>query len=253
MAISAPVSGAYWLYLGSGPRREGDLASHVARLGGAPVVNIDTKVGGYDHDLTYSPVRVEVLRLAQSERCLGAFVSIPCKTFSVLRGKPGVEHSKPVRDLDNVLGIPREDGTLPHAVVQSNLMSELAAGVMAAVHSNGGVFVAESPPSRAAGSRFPIEGRERHASQFDHPSWLGVQQLSGARFIYFDQCAFHDDPSTTSPKKTALMVSPNAFPAFHSRFAPLVCTHPPNSHRTMYGVDTDGNFCHHPRRIIARA
>ena len=79
----------------------------------------------------------------------------------------------------------RQSG-LPHAVVQSNLMSELAAGVMAAIHSQGGVFVAESPPSRAAGSRFPIEGRERHASQFDHPSWLGVQQLSGARFIYFD-------------------------------------------------------------------
>ena len=46
MSISAPVSGAYWIYLGSGPRREGDLASHVARLGGAPVINIDTKVGG---------------------------------------------------------------------------------------------------------------------------------------------------------------------------------------------------------------
>ena len=198
-------------------------------------------------------MRVEVLRLAQSERYLGAFISIPCKTFSVLRGKPGVEHSKPVRDLDNVLGIPREDGSLPHVVVQSNLMSELAAGVMAAVHSKGGIFVAESPPSRAANSRFPIEGRERHASQFDHPAWLGVQQLSGARFIYFDQRTFHDDPSTTSPKKTAFMVSPNAFPAFHSRFAPLLCDHPPRSHRTMYGIDEDGNFCHQRQRTIALA
>ena len=83
MAIAAPSSGAFWLYLGSGPRRDGDLASQMAALGGAPVVNIDIKVGGYDHDLTHGPTRVAVLELAQSARCLGAFISIPCKTFSV--------------------------------------------------------------------------------------------------------------------------------------------------------------------------
>ena len=242
LAIAVPTSGSYWLYIGSGPRRDGDLASQMAALGGAPVVNIDIKVGGYDHDLTYEPVRVEVLKLARDARCLGAFISIPCKTFSVLRGKSGVEHSKPVRDLDNVLGIPREDGSLPWNVVESNTMSELAAGVMAAVHSQGGIFVAESPPSRAAGSRFPIEGRERHASQFDHPSWMEVCRSAGARFIYFDQCSFYDDPAMTSPKKTAFMASPRAYDAFHRRFAPLVCTHPKGSHKTMYGIDDNGNF-----------
>ena len=89
------------------------MASRMSSLGGAPVVNIDTRVGGYDHDLTHSPVRVAILKLAQSPRCLGAFISLPCKTFSVLRGKPGVEFSKPLRSLEHVTGIPREDGSLP--------------------------------------------------------------------------------------------------------------------------------------------
>ena len=160
----------------------------------------------------------------------------------MLRGKPGVEHSRPVRDLDNLMGIPREDGSLPPSVLASNAMSELAASVMSAIHSKGGVFVAESPPSRAAGSRFPIEGRERHASQFDYPSWAELRKSSGARFVFFDQCPFHDDPSTTSPKKTAFLISPYAYEAFHRRFAPLVCTHAPGAHKQMYGLDGDGNF-----------
>ena len=211
-------------------------------LGGAPIVNIDIKVGGYDHDMTDPSFQNVLLRWARDPRCLGAFVSIPCKTFSVLRSKPGVEFSRPLRDVDNVLGILREDGSLPPKVVASNIISEFAAKVMMAVHAGGGTFVAESPPSRGAGSRFPIEGRERHVSQFDHPAWLRVYEATGARFIYFDQCRLTDDPSTTAPKKTAFMVSPGAYEAFRRRFAPLVCDHPPGSHKTMYGIDDDGNF-----------
>ena len=242
LSVAAPATGAFWLYIGSGPRREGDMASHMSSLGGAPVVNIDTRVGGYDHDLTHSPVRVAILELAQSPRCLGAFISLPCKTFSVLRGKPGVEFSKPLRSLEHVTGIPREDGSLPPKVVASNMMSELAAQVMMTIHSKGGVFVAESPPSRAAGSRFPIEGREEHASQFDYPSWVAVQESTGARFVYFDQCPMYDDPTQTSVKKTAFMVSSNAYTAFHRRFAPMVCDHPSGTHKTMYGLDSEGKF-----------
>ena len=202
-APNTPVDGAFWLYLGSGPEREGDLATHMGLLGGAPVVNVDLKVGGYDHDLTDPSFQSTLLRWARDPRCLGAFISIPCKTFSVLRGKPGVEFSRPLRDLDRVLGIPREDGSLPPKVVASNVMSDFAAKVMLAVHKGGGTFVAESPPSRAAGSRFPIEGRERHASQFDHPAWVHVYESTGARFIYFDQCRLIDDPVTSCCHESA--------------------------------------------------
>ena len=240
--LVAPPTDAYFLYLGSGPAREGDLSSQLERIGGFPIINVDIKIGGYDHDFSHSDVQRHIFKIASDKRCKGVFISIPCKTFSVLRGKPGVENSYPLRDLDHVLGIPREDGTLPHKVIESNAMSDFAARVMAAVHSNGGVFVAESPPSRAAGSRFPIEGRERHACQFDHPAWKQVCEQTGARFIYFDQCPLHDEPATTAPKKTALMVNPKGYASFHSRFAPLVCTHGYNFHRARYGLDSEGRF-----------
>ena len=188
-------------------------------------MNVDTRVGGYDHDLTHDEVQRRVLEVASAPRCRGVFVSIPCKTFSVLRSKPGVEHSYPLRSSKHVLGIPRADGTLPPKVVDSNIMSDFAAKVMRVVHDNGGVFAAESPPSRGAGSRFPIEGREDHVSQFDHPAWAELRHATGADMVYFDQCAFHyGDPGEVARKKTALLVNPKGFHAFHKLFSPRICT-----------------------------
>ena len=241
VTIPTPTS-AFFLYIGSGAPRDGDLQSEMKKLGGPIVVNIDLKVGGYDHDITYKGVQDAVLKLARHPNCAGVFVSIPCKTFSVLRGRPGVENSYPLRDLDQVLGIPREDGTLPRKVIESNAMSDFTAKVMTIVHNLGGVFVAESPPSRAAGSRFPIEGRERHASQFDHPAWVRTRERTKAQLIYFDQCPLYDDPASTAPKKTAFMVNPKGYHAFYHRFAPLVCNHEFKAHRVSYGLDEKGRF-----------
>ena len=50
------------------------------------------------------------------------------------------------------------------------------------------------------------------------------------------------DPTLTSVKKTAFMVSSNAHAAFHRRFAPMVCDHPSGTHKTMYGLDAEGKF-----------
>ena len=234
----------FYLYLGSGPSRDGDVKAHLEALGGMPIVTVDTKMGGYDHDLTDATVQRDVLRLASDSRCRGAFVSIPCKTFSVLRSLPGVEHSYPLRNSEHVLGIPRADGTLPPKVVSSNIMSDFAARVMQTVHDRGGVFVAESPPSRGTGSRFPIEGREDHVSQFDHPAWVELRRATKADMIYFDQCAFHEgDPKETSRKKTAFLVNPKGYDAFHRRFSPMICTHGFDAHRKhAHGMDAQGRF-----------
>ena len=232
----------YFLYLGSGPAREGDVSSHLKELDGWPIICIDLKVGGYDHDLTHEHTQKRVLDIASDPRCLGAFISIPCKTYSVLRSKPGVEFSYPLRDASHVLGIPRPDGTLPFKVVQSNIMSEFVAKVMRAVHSNNGVFVAESPPGRGIDSRFPISGREDHVSQFDHPDWVKLSNDTNCSLIYFDQCPLYNDPPALARKKTALMVNPKGYHAFYKRFAPLVCPHDYNAHKPVYGMDDAGNF-----------
>ena len=128
-------SGDYYLYVGSGPPRDGDVNWHLERLGGLPMVPIDIKVGGYDHDITSEDVQKYVLDLGSSRQCKGVFVSIPCKTYSVLRGKSGVEYSYPLRNSNHVLGIPRADGTLPPKVVESNTMSTFTALLMKAVRT----------------------------------------------------------------------------------------------------------------------
>ena len=206
--IDVPELGGYYMYIGAGPARDGDVTSHLRTLGGSPMVCIDHKRGGYDHDITHAVVQKRLLSIAADKRCLGVFVSIPCKTFSVLRGKPGVEHSYPLRNLDHVLGIPRADGTLPYKVQQSNAMSDFAAELMLVVHNNGGVFAAESPPSRNASSRFPIEGRETHVSQFDHPAWISLRDAANARMVYFDQCTLHEEPTKTARKKNGASREP---------------------------------------------
>ena len=123
-------------------------------------------------------------------------------------------------------------------------MSDFAAIVMKAVHDRGGVFVAESPPSRGAGSRFPIEGREDHVSQFDYPAWVDLRRATKADLIYFDQCAFYDgDPGNTTRKKTAFLVNPRGYAAFHKRFSPMICTHGFNAHeKQAFGMDAQGRF-----------
>ena len=236
--IPVPAGKEYFVYLGSGPERNGSIKAHLESLGSLTVVPIDSRIGGYDHDLTDSAVQRRIFEIVSDAKCKGVFVSIPCKTFSVLRSKPGVEHSYPLRNVRNVLGIPREDGTLPLKVVHSNIMSDFAAQMMQIVHDNGGVFVAESPPGRGANSRFPIAGREEHVSQFDHPAWVDLREATSARMIYFDQCALHDgEPSEVARKKTAFLVNPKGYPAFHARFAPLICTHGYQSHKDAYGID----------------
>ena len=242
-AIEVPESkNGFYMYIGSGPHREGDLESELKRIGGLPMLSIDLKISGYDHDITHAAVQKRLLEIASYPACKGVFISIPCKTFSVLRSKQGVEHSYPLRNRKHVLGIPRADNTLPFKVTQSNLMSDFAAKLMRIVHDNGGAFAAESPPSRSANSRFPIEGREDHVSQFDYPAWAKLRREAGARMIYFDQCALHDDPALVPKKKTALMVNPKAHAAFHKRFAPLICTHDYNAHLQAYGIDSSGKF-----------
>ena len=237
-----PADRKFYLYLGSGHHRDGDLHSQLKERGGAPVICIDIKLAGYDHDMTDDHVQKRILDMALDARCLGVFVSIPCKTFSVLRNKPGIEYSYPLRSSQHVLGIPREDGSLPWKVTQSNAMSTFAAQVMRAVHDKGGVFAAESPPSRGAGSRFPLGGREEHVSQFDHPDWIALREDTGADMIYFDQCPLYGDPPPASRKKTALLVNPKGFDSFYKRFAPLMCSHTFGAHQGSFGVKDDGQF-----------
>ena len=243
--FAVPESGGFYLYLGSGPQRPSGVDEQMRAMGGAPVVLVDIKVGGYGHDLADAQVAASLLSLARIQRCLGVLVSIPCRTWSVARSLDaggGLEHSKPLRSREHPLGIPRADGSLPPAVEHANRMAENAATIMQAVYEHGGVFIAESPPPRGEGSQFAIPGRESHTGQFEHPAFRQLISRSNASLVNFDQCRTRNDPHDSPQKTTTLLASPNVASSVRSRFATLVCNHPPHTHASMTGVDATGEL-----------
>ena len=62
--VPVPVNHKYFLYVGSGPAREGVVSSQLKKLNGWPIICIDLKIGGYDHDLTHEHTQRRVLELA---------------------------------------------------------------------------------------------------------------------------------------------------------------------------------------------
>ena len=72
--------------------------------------------------------------------------------------------------VNEVIGIPRPDGTLPNAVQRANTLASNVAklGDVAASLDKDVAF--ESPVSRAEHSQFAIAGREDHAEMFTHPA-----------------------------------------------------------------------------------
>ena len=87
IAAAVPQTGPYYMYIGSGAPREGDVASHLSRLRAHPIVMIDLQVGGYDDDLRDPQVASALESAARNPRCRGVLVSIPCKTWSAARSR----------------------------------------------------------------------------------------------------------------------------------------------------------------------
>ena len=114
--LGVPQDGDYVLYVGSGPGppRVGSLTDCLAALH-TPVtlVLIDPIIGGSAHNIVSGPVAAALVAAARSPRCKGVLVTIRCRTWSVSTWLPDAEGrpGKPYRDCDNVLGIPRRDGT----------------------------------------------------------------------------------------------------------------------------------------------
>ena len=225
LAAAIPQVGGFYIYLGSGAPREGDVTSHLRQLSSHPIVLVDLHVGGYDDDLRDPHVAQAIERAARDPRCQGVLVPIPCKTWSAARSRvdPDLPHSLPLRTQRERLGITRADGTLPASVDGANRPADHAAAIMRVADEHGGFFIAEAPPGRGTGSRFPVPGREDHTPQFDHPSFVQLREDTGASIVHFDQCRTRDDPESSPEKKTALMASRGAIAAVRTHFGPLVC------------------------------
>ncbi|KAL1519275.1 hypothetical protein AB1Y20_022804 [Prymnesium parvum] len=135
-------------------------------------VCVDSKVGGYSHDLADPAVADELRALAASPHCLGVLMSTPCNTFSAA---PFRDDEAPVlRDLEHPAGVPGPDGSLPVSVLRANAVTDNALSVAAVAARRGAGVLIESPVPRSTGPH-AIPGRERHASLWEYPAVVDAE------------------------------------------------------------------------------
>ena len=212
--------GYYYLYIGSGPRRDGDFGYQITKISDASVVHVDTKLGGYSHDLRIESVADAVIAIAANSRCLGVLLSVPCDTWSAIRFNKDSDSPEPLRDCDFPDGIPDADGVLPTAAEAANTVADVACAAATACAEHGGRVIAESPVPRGAGSRFAIAGRERHASFWSYKSVRAMCSALALTPAFFDQCM----SGCKAMKTTQLSCTPNVVAAVQLNFTPLHCT-----------------------------
>ena len=240
LGFNSTSPGDYLLYLCSGPTREGDFAHQVREISAAQVyvINVDTKHGGYAHDLSSPKVAQRLTELAADPRCLGVLATIPCGTWSPARWvQPG---PPPLRSLpEHPSGIPDASGRIPAHVLRANTIAEHAIQIAEAAASHGGHYIFENPVGRDAGSQFAITGREDHASLWTLPAMVRFARRHGECVVHFDQCR----TGSATQKTTQLLCSPSVHEAVRERLGHLVCDHPAGTHESMVGKQkSDGTY-----------
>ena len=182
-----------------------------------------------------------ILELGGHPNCIGAFISIPCGTWSVLRynrlqgSDPGVLRRLP----HHADGIPLADGTLHPSVVKANRMLEVACGLGDVLVPRGCFVVFESPVGHSANSNFPYKGRDDHASMWDSSRMQEFMKYHNTKSVQFDQCPL----GSNAQKTTQLECSANVFPLVYRLFGSLICDHPPGHHDRLPGeMSTMGTF-----------
>ena len=249
LGLNAVARGSYFIYLYSGPLREGDFASWVRELSASEVyvLNIDTRVGGYAHDMASVEVKERLKKLAADPNCLGVLTAIPCGTWSPARFvQPG---PPPLRKLPNYPeGIPDGEGNLPASVQHANKLAEHAIEIVEAAAEHGAHYIFENPVGRDASSQFAIKGREEHASLWKLPAMVRFAQKHGAQPVHFDQCR----TGSSTMKTTQLLCSPTVVDAVRERLGHLICNHPNGTHEPIVGMGADeqGNYRTKPTELF---
>jgi len=266
--IGIPAHGDFIYFIGSGPRHENDVAAHASELGlEAFIVYLDITVGGEAHNFMRRPTIACMIAGGKLDRCRGALISIRCKSWSaaVLMPKPDGSPGTPLRDFpDAILGIQRADGTLPRSVMDGNMETEHITEVAHAIVKHSGFLLVETPTRRRDGTTLfahhVLKGCERHAHMLDHPAWVRLTALTGAKEVGWDQCPLADVVEGSAIKSSIWWATPDIYPIVHQLFGQMQCCHPKGTHVKLKGVDSSGryltaateNYSTGTNRLIAR-
>ena len=241
--FGADLTHDFIVYVGSNVDRAGSVRQH-AQQHKLQVVMVDKKIGGYEHDISHSPVAEAMGLLVKHTMCVGVFASIDCGTWSALRylrpGPPVLRRlpSELNGMQDEALGIRRADGTLPESVRRANETASNLAHILGIAAESSKEVALECPVSRAASSQFAIEGREDHADMMTHPALIELERRHGLRRLFFDQCMF----GSAYEKTTQIVASIRLYRAMSPRFRHRTCDGKHEHKPLIGGQKGDGAF-----------
>ena len=225
------------LLLWHGEHRAGDMTSWMLELSNKLIMPypIDLVIGGQEHNLARAPIKSAVLHMGESEHCRAFFMQCTCSPFSASRfEQPG----PPILfDLDNVDGIPDEDGELPLKVMQALNDAKFCAEVFRLTADNDKVAVLEYPASQGTHSPFSAKGRELHSTIADTTIISSVIAELKLATVYTEQGA----SGAASRKPTSLLCTANAAHALRRTVGTLFVK-PNTKFESILGADADGVY-----------
>ena len=253
-ALGIPDSGSFFLYICSGVRREGDVGYWIEKAGDATMVCIDIEIGGAAHDIDREQVVEALVVAARLPRCLGALLSLECRSWSAAHFRPDLNGKppNPRRDAYHPLGIPDADGRIPEQVLKANRNAESGARIACAAAMCGKRVIAETPSPRGTGVNgvtpaWPtdaLEGAEHHVYLYDYPAWAALIALIDAHVVVSDQCAVGDarELKDATEKSTAWLASPAAHDEVHKLLDGKRCPHGKSAHKALRGPNGKGGY-----------
>ena len=164
----------------SGPAQRADGLPETLRRMGAEVTEVDTKVGGADHDLTRTEVVDALVTRVRRGEFEFVFMATPCESYSVA-------HVPRLRSRDEPEGVTPMPREWARYMAKHNRLAEVTAAVAKAAMQVG-VAVAIENPARRGDEHSPAYWRRYR----DHGSLWHMRVIAalGLQERVFAQCAF---------------------------------------------------------------
>ena len=169
-----------FLIVFSGPAGRDDGLPAALRRRGAVVVEIDTKVGGADHDMTRGEVIEELMRRIRAHEFDGVFIATPCESYSVA-------HEPRLRTSAQPEGVTPVPPEWRRYLEKHNYLAAVSARLARAALENGVAVAIENPAHRGdQGSAAYWRRHHDHGSLWQMPVIEALQ----LRLQTFAQCSF---------------------------------------------------------------
>ena len=213
----------------SGPGHETDLAARLTARG-VLASAIDTKIGGYRHDVTRHAVASGLLAAVAAGHFDFVFIATPCSSYSVA-------HRPRLRSRRLPMGIAQVPAEWRRYIDKHNAIGDFTAQLIDAADAIGVSWAVENPADR--GDRHSLAYWPRHADHaplWRHHAVAAAITAAGGVLRTFAQCAFH----SPFQKWTSIAHAAAASPEF-AALADYACPHGREQHaERAHGLDAEG-------------